>query len=98
MRLRFAIGSACLTLLAACAGPYGTEIPNPPAEGLRFLGFGNPHLGWCRDAGAELVQRRGADGKEVGTCLFPNGVECEAERTARGLCPPDAAGNRPGKR
>ena len=97
MRLRFAIGATCLTLLAACAGPYGTEVPNIPAEGLRLLGFGNSHLSWCRDAGAELVQRPGIDGKEIGTCLFPNGAECAAELTARGLCRPGVVGPSPGK-
>jgi putative hemolysin len=97
MTARFALVAVCVAMLAACAGPYGREVPNIPAEGLRILGWGNPHLAWCQEAGAELVRRPGPDGKDVGTCLFPNGAECDAERTARGLCPPDAVGIRPRK-
>ena len=95
--LRSILVTVGVLALAACEGPYGREIPNVPAEGLRLLGLGNPALSWCWDAGADLVTRTGADGKEIGICVFPNGEECPAELTARGLCQPSAFGQRPGK-
>jgi putative hemolysin len=95
--LAAALAAAFLLTLAACEGPYGREVPNVPAEAIKLMGLGNPALSWCQDAGADLVNRRGADGKEIATCVFPNGEECAAELTARGLCRPGVVGPSPGR-
>ncbi|MBM3572469.1 MAG: DUF333 domain-containing protein [Alphaproteobacteria bacterium] len=78
----------CVLALAACAGPFGREVPNVPAEAVKLFGFGGATRAWCDDLGTDHELRSGADGKPVAFCVFPNGQACEAERAARGLYGP----------
>ena len=86
------IGILGLLALAACAGPYGTEFPNIPAQALRLTGLGDSERIWCEDAGGTLSRRIGTDGMPVGMCVFSGGQECDVQRVARGLCPPGIIG------
>jgi putative hemolysin len=74
--------AVALLTLAACAGPYGTEVPNIPAQATAALGVNDSGRSWCEDQGGELLPRMG----RTPTCIFPNGAQCDPERVARGLC------------
>ena len=67
-----------LTLLAAAAAPAPAQL----------IGMANPASVHCQEQGGVLEIRTGADGGQVGFCLFPDGSECEEWALYRGACRP----------
>jgi putative hemolysin len=43
----------------------------------RQAGIANPASVYCQEQGGKLEIRTGADGGQVGVCVFANGSECE---------------------
>ncbi|MBM3599957.1 MAG: DUF333 domain-containing protein [Alphaproteobacteria bacterium] len=81
-----------LATLGACAGPYGPEVPNVPAEATGSLGLGGAPRAWCEEHGGSLNRFVDDQGRPAGTCVFPNGNSCDVQLVARGLCGPGVVG------
>jgi putative hemolysin len=64
-------------LLTGCAGATDAD-----AE------IANPASVYCEEQGGTLEIRTGADGGQVGYCLFDDGSECEEWAYYRGECQP----------
>ncbi|MBE2232019.1 MAG: DUF333 domain-containing protein [Anaerolinea sp.] len=74
-------------LLAACAG-IPQELATPAPAETPLIGMANPASVHCQEQGGQLEIRTGADGGQVGFCLFPDGSECEEWAFFRGECQP----------
>ena len=82
-------------LLAACQAGGGVNNQTP-SQGTNMpehtetsqTGLANPASQNCIKLGGRLEIRKGADGGEVGICVFPNGKECEEWALMRGECSP----------
>lgn len=64
----------------ATANGTGTQ---PPGNGTRIA---NPASLFCVQKGYKLEIRKGADGGEIGYCIFQGGRECEEWKFFRGEC------------
>ncbi len=53
----------------------------------------NPASVYCEDQGGTLEIRTGADGGQVGICIFTDGSECDEWAFFRGECAPGAPGD-----
>lgn len=80
------------SLLAGCVGlsqEFTTpETPVPAPEETQAVDVANPASVHCQEQGGVLEIRTGADGGQVGFCLFPDGSECEEWALYRGACRP----------
>ncbi len=54
----------------------------------RSSGLANPASVYCQEQGGKLDIRTGADGGQVGMCIFPDGSECEEWAFFRKECKP----------
>lgn len=74
-----------VTMLAACA-PVETEpglsTDTPGAN------MANPASVYCEEQGYTVEIRTAEDGSQTGTCLFPDGSECDEWAYYRGECGP----------
>ncbi len=86
-----------IVLLAACqpAKEMATltplresDVPLERTEETSQSELANPASQNCIKLGGQLEIRKGADGGEVGICVFPNGKECEEWALMRGECSP----------
>lgn len=75
-----------LFVIAAC-GPTPTAIP---AEATSQVGVANPASVYCVENHGRLEIRTGADGGQIGICVFDDGSECEEWAYFRGECQPGA--------
>lgn len=82
-------------ILAACAPllPPAAPEPKPAGDGESPVGLANPASVYCEEQGGRLEIRTGADGGQIGFCIFPDGSECEEWAFFRGECLPGQAGS-----
>jgi len=66
-------------VVAACGGK-ATETPNPNMP--------NPAAVFCEEKGYQVEIRTAADGSQQGSCVFPDGTECDEWAFFRGECGP----------
>jgi putative hemolysin len=81
-----------LLILTAACGP--TETPSPSGATSQ-AGLPNPASVFCEANGGKLDIRTGADGGQVGICVFPDGSECDEWAYFRAECKPGVAPNTP---
>lgn len=77
-----------LTLSAAVSLAACTAAPTPAPAAAPAVGLPNPASVFCQEKGGQLKIERDAAGNESGTCLFPDGSQCEEWAFLRGECQP----------
>ncbi|MFO7696053.1 MAG: DUF333 domain-containing protein [Anaerolineae bacterium] len=75
--LRILLLMSLMLVIAACSSPTTPEST-----------LANPASVHCEENGGTLEIRTGADGGQVGYCLFEDGSECEEWAYYRGECQP----------
>jgi putative hemolysin len=86
------IVSIALTSCTA-AQTQSTNIPVPTENPQANLP--NPASVFCEEQGFKLKIRSAADGSQSGTCVFPDGSECDEWAYFRGECAPGGAAPEP---
>ncbi len=82
-------GALCIigVVTALASGGCADTNPGPPDADP---GIANPASEYCIEQGGDLDIREGAEGGQVGICVFPDGSgsECEEWAFYRGECDP----------
>ncbi len=78
-------GILVMVLLAGCGASSSSPAPVPLGPAANMA---NPASTHCVEKGGQVQIRKGADGGEIGFCVFPDGSACEEWAFFRGECAP----------
>ncbi len=81
----------CVAILLGSCVVMSTPAPSVPpatATSVPAVGMANPASVFCKEKGGQLKIEKDATGGEFGTCVFPDGSQCEEWAFYRGECKP----------
>ncbi|MCX6028673.1 MAG: DUF333 domain-containing protein [Chloroflexi bacterium] len=79
----------CVAILSGSCVVMSTPAPSVPpatATSVPTVGMANPASVFCKEKGGQLKIEKDATGGEFGTCVFPDGSQCEEWAFFRGEC------------
>ena len=90
---RLLILSLLLVVVVSCSTSDNSSGPAVETPDESQANLPNPASAYCEEQGFTLEIRSAEDGSQSGTCIFPDGSECDEWAFFRGECgPPDQGG------